>query len=70
MKQTQILVSLMIVGSLAYSREYHVSKNGNDIGTGTEMSPFLTINRAAQAEVFLNNKSLYERVNPIENKIK
>jgi hypothetical protein len=40
---------LLIAGSIAYGREYHVSTKGSDTGTGTETSPFQTINRAAQA---------------------
>ena len=27
--------------------EYHVAKNGSDLGKGTKEDPFLTINRAA-----------------------
>jgi hypothetical protein len=34
---------------MVYAAEYHVSVKGNDANSGTETSPFLTINRAAQA---------------------
>jgi hypothetical protein len=49
MKKTQILMLLLVAGSMAYGREYHVSTKGNDTGAGTEAAPFRTINRAAQA---------------------
>jgi hypothetical protein len=48
MKRTGTLILLLIIGSIAYGREYHVAVNGSDTGTGTETSPFRTINRAAQ----------------------
>jgi hypothetical protein len=49
MKKIQILLFLLVAGSMAYGREYHVSTKGNDTGTGAEAAPFRTINRAAQA---------------------
>ncbi|MDR1339199.1 MAG: right-handed parallel beta-helix repeat-containing protein [Prevotellaceae bacterium] len=49
MKKVQILILLLVAGSVAYAREYHVSTKGNDAGTGTEAAPFRTVNRAAQA---------------------
>ncbi|MDR0714725.1 MAG: DUF1565 domain-containing protein [Bacteroidales bacterium] len=49
MKKVKILIVLLVAGSLAYGKEYHVSVKGNDANTGTEAAPFRTIGRAAQA---------------------
>jgi hypothetical protein len=48
MKKIKILILLLVAGSVAHGREYHVATNGNDNGTGTETAPFRTVNRAAQ----------------------
>ncbi|MDR0756479.1 MAG: right-handed parallel beta-helix repeat-containing protein [Tannerella sp.] len=49
MKKTTILVLLLVAGSMAYGKEYHVSVKGNDASSGAEAMPFRTIGRAAQA---------------------
>ncbi|MDR1525739.1 MAG: DUF1565 domain-containing protein, partial [Tannerella sp.] len=49
MKRISILILLLVAGSLAYGKEYHVSVKGNDANSGTEAMPFRTIGRAAQA---------------------
>jgi hypothetical protein len=70
MKKVQILILLMLLaGSMAYAREYHVSTKGNDAGTGTEAAPFRTINRAAQAAytgdvITVHSGTYREWVNP------
>jgi hypothetical protein len=35
MKKTNILILLLVAGSLAYGKEYHVSVKGNDANQGT-----------------------------------
>lgn len=48
MKSFVLLMLLTLSGILtAYSREYHVAKNGNDKNEGTKESPFLTIQWAS-----------------------
>ncbi|MDR1593273.1 MAG: right-handed parallel beta-helix repeat-containing protein, partial [Prevotellaceae bacterium] len=47
MKRINILLLLLVVGRLAYGREYHVSMKGNDANQGTEAMPFKTVGRAA-----------------------
>ncbi|MDR1592932.1 MAG: right-handed parallel beta-helix repeat-containing protein [Prevotellaceae bacterium] len=49
MKRINILILLLVVGGLAYGREYHVSVKGNDANQGTEIAPFRSIGRAALA---------------------
>jgi hypothetical protein len=49
MKKITVLILLLVTGSLAYSREYHVSVKGNDANQGTETAPFKTIGQAALA---------------------
>ena len=49
MKRFYILSLLIVVGMSSIAREYHVSVKGNDNNTGSESTPFKTIDRAAQA---------------------
>ena len=70
MKRIILIMSLLAAFGIAgNAREYHVSVNGNDSYTGSESSPFLTINRAAQAaypgDVITVHAGVYrEWVNP------
>jgi hypothetical protein len=66
MKKTNILILLLVAGSLAYGKEYHVSVKGNDANQGTETAPFRSIGRAAYAgDVITVHAGTYrEWVNP------
>ena len=69
MKRILILTMLVSFGMASQAREYHVSVKGHDNATGTEMSPFRTISRAAQAaypgDVITVHAGVYrEWVNP------
>src|SRR5512133_3149761 len=46
-KTTALLFAMIAICLTAYSKEYHVSKSGNDANNGSAKHPFLTINRAA-----------------------
>ena len=69
MKKILILTMLISFVVAGQAREYHVSVKGNDNATGTELSPFRTIGRAALAaypgDVITVHAGVYrEWVNP------
>jgi len=69
MKRILILTMLISFAIAGRAREYHVSVKGNDNATGTELSPFRTIGRAALAaypgDVITVHAGVYrEWVNP------
>ncbi len=47
MKKYQLIILLCAIHIFAMGKEYHISIKGNDTNTGSEISPFKTINRAA-----------------------
>ena len=72
-KSTILALFVLLISMEAYSKDYHVSKSGNDLNSGTLSQPFTTITMAAKialpgdvitvhhtGEVYLNGKSLYE----------
>ncbi len=64
-----VLVSFILTGACARAKEYHVSKNGNDINAGSVSLPFLTISKAAliaqPGDTITVHEGIYrERINP------
>jgi len=70
MKKSVIILTMIAFFAISgQAKEYHVSKNGNDKGTGSESAPFKTINQAAQVaypgDVITVHAGVYrEWVNP------
>ena len=70
MKRLIIFAIIVSLSTLTFAREYHVSKTGNDANPGTQASPFLTIQAAANVaqpgDVITVHEGIYrERVNPL-----
>jgi hypothetical protein len=69
MKKILICSMAMFLTATIHAREYHVSFNGNDVGSGSETAPFKTIGRAAEVaypgDVITVHTGVYrEWVNP------
>jgi len=69
MKISQLLI-LLLVPSLALAREYHVSKNGNELNNGSTTNPFLTIKQAVHAAlpgdtITVHGGTYREWINPL-----
>jgi alpha-N-arabinofuranosidase len=63
------MVSVLLTGSCARAKEYHVSKDGNDNNDGSVAKPFLTIFNAASlaqpGDTITVHEGIYrERINP------
>jgi len=71
MKRILIFLSLLALTSSIFAREFHISKKGNDANNGTKVSPFLTIQKAADiavpGDVITVHEGVYrERIDPNE----
>ncbi|MBT3382107.1 MAG: right-handed parallel beta-helix repeat-containing protein [Prolixibacteraceae bacterium] len=69
MKQLQIILIAVILTFSVSAKEYHVAKTGNDKNPGTAESPFLKIQKAANAaypgDVIIIHEGVYrERITP------
>lgn len=69
MKQLQIFLITLIISTTLSAKEYHVAKTGNDKNSGTENSPFLTIQTAADlaqpGDIITVHEGIYrERITP------
>jgi len=69
MRQIQIILIALTFGFSVSAREYHVTKTGNDKNNGSQKSPFLTIQMAANiaqpGDVVTVHEGVYrERITP------
>ena len=69
MKKIQLTLFALVLCLAISGKEYHVAKDGNDRNGGTQESPFLTIQKAADlaraGDVITVHEGVYrERVNP------
>lgn len=69
-KRVQLLIlSLLLISSTVFCREYHVSVKGNDTNDGSASNPFKTISKAVELaqpgdEVIVHAGTYRERINP------
>lgn len=69
MKQLYLILIALTLSNTISAQEYHVAKTGNDKNSGTQKSPFLTIQKAANIAhpgdvITVHEGSYRERINP------
>jgi len=69
MKTTNLIIALLLAAGSLLANDYHVAKTGNDLNSGSQTKPFLTIQRAADlaqpGDVITVHEGVYrERINP------
>jgi len=69
MKKLQLIIIILTFSFFAFSKEYHVSKTGNDNNSGSSELSFLTIQKAANiaisGDAITVHKGIYrERISP------